>query len=49
MEQIRTWLSVNLIDLGIRICPYPEMQEYLKQGLCIAIEKALEDDEDESK
>ena len=49
MEQIRSWLSIQLIDLGIRLCPYPEMQEYLKQGFILAIDSYLEKEEEDDE
>lgn len=35
---IREWLSINLIALGLRMCPFPEMEELLRRGLNLGIE-----------
>lgn len=29
MYQFREWLSIQFINLGVALCPYPEMRYYL--------------------
>lgn len=47
-NQIREWLSIELINLGIKVCPYPEMQDYIRSGIGLAVESYLEEDVNDS-
>lgn len=49
IEQIREWLSIELISLGIKLIPYEEMRELVKAGVTLGIESYLQEDADDSE
>lgn len=32
IESIRAYLSIQLIAWGLKLCPFPELNSYLRQG-----------------
>lgn len=47
INEIRSWLSINFIALGVKLCPFEEMREYLRSGLNLGIESYFSKDIDE--
>jgi len=45
IENIRAWLSIQMIWIGINLCPYPEMRELLKRSINMQIEEYLDESE----
>lgn len=45
VEEIRAWLSIQFISIGISICPYEEMRYLLRKTISENIDEYL----DESK
>ena len=43
IEQFRSWLSIELIDLAIKVCPYEEMRELLRDSISNAVDRYFDD------
>lgn len=43
MLQFREWLSIQLIDLGLMVCPYEEIRMATRVGISIGMDLYLKD------
>jgi hypothetical protein len=49
INNFREWLSIELFNLAIKICPYEEMREILKASITVAVGYVLEEEKGENQ
>lgn len=44
IEKFRSWLSIELMSLAIKTCPYAEMRDLLRESISEAVDRYFDDD-----